>query len=148
MLPLIEPLSAKNLVGEANTSGVPAVVAATTALSTTFIQASSIPLVPVLAYDVEPHVEVPSSSIIVFEKEKLETTPDHPETIGEANTSGVPAVVAATTALSTTFIQASSIPLVPVLAYDVEPHVEVPSSSIIVFEKEKLETTPDHPETS
>ncbi|GJX01709.1 hypothetical protein Tco_0185622 [Tanacetum coccineum] len=42
IVPLIEPLSAENLVGEASTSGVPAVVAATTALLTTFVQASSV----------------------------------------------------------------------------------------------------------
>ncbi|GKA34189.1 hypothetical protein Tco_0720618 [Tanacetum coccineum] len=42
MVPLIEPLSSENLVGEASTSGVPEVVT-TTALSTTFIQASSVP---------------------------------------------------------------------------------------------------------
>nr|GFA24469.1 nucleotide-binding alpha-beta plait domain-containing protein [Tanacetum cinerariifolium] len=44
---LVEPLSAKNLVGEASTSGVPAVVT-TIALSTTFIQASFIPPIPLV----------------------------------------------------------------------------------------------------
>ncbi|GKF45626.1 hypothetical protein Tco_0135428 [Tanacetum coccineum] len=39
LVPFIEPLSTENLVGEASTSGVP-VTATTTALSTTFIQAS------------------------------------------------------------------------------------------------------------
>ncbi|GJZ79029.1 hypothetical protein Tco_0643866 [Tanacetum coccineum] len=47
MVPLIEPLFAGNLVGEASTSG---------------------------------HVEVPSSTAIVFEKEELETTPERPKT--------------------------------------------------------------------
>ncbi|GJQ97058.1 hypothetical protein Tco_0008197 [Tanacetum coccineum] len=42
MVPLIEPLSAKNLTGETSTSRVPT-TATTTALSTTFIQSSSIP---------------------------------------------------------------------------------------------------------
>ncbi|GJV55505.1 hypothetical protein Tco_1456510 [Tanacetum coccineum] len=72
---------AKIIVGEASTSGVPAVVAATTALSTTFVLASSIPPMPVSAYDVEPYVEVPSYSIIVFEKEELETTPERPRLV-------------------------------------------------------------------
>ncbi|GJR83544.1 hypothetical protein Tco_0154329 [Tanacetum coccineum] len=40
MVPLIEPLFAKNLVGEASTSGVLVVVAATTALSTNFVEAN------------------------------------------------------------------------------------------------------------
>ncbi|GKA27112.1 hypothetical protein Tco_0713280 [Tanacetum coccineum] len=48
MVPLIEPLSFENLVGEASTFGVPEVVT-TTALSTTFIQASSVP--PILVAD-------------------------------------------------------------------------------------------------
>ncbi|GJQ89433.1 hypothetical protein Tco_0000572 [Tanacetum coccineum] len=80
MVALIEPLSAKNIVGEASTSGVPVVVAATTALSTTFVQASSIPPMLVSAYDAELHVEVPSSSAIIFEMEELENTPERPET--------------------------------------------------------------------
>ncbi|GJS66147.1 hypothetical protein Tco_0680711 [Tanacetum coccineum] len=42
----LDPLFAGNLVGEASTSGVSAVVT-TTALSTTFIQASSVPQIPV-----------------------------------------------------------------------------------------------------
>nr|GEW80454.1 hypothetical protein [Tanacetum cinerariifolium] len=79
LVPLIELLSAENLVGEASTSGVP-VTATTTALSTTFIQASIVP--PVIAVDHEASgagssTEVPSSFKIVFEKEELETTPEH-----------------------------------------------------------------------
>ncbi|GJR62003.1 hypothetical protein Tco_1504165 [Tanacetum coccineum] len=46
MVPLIEPLCAENLVGEASTLGVPEAVAATTTLSTTFVQASSVPPQP------------------------------------------------------------------------------------------------------
>ncbi|GJU89797.1 hypothetical protein Tco_0905429 [Tanacetum coccineum] len=46
MVPLIEPLCAENLIGEASTSGVPA-TATTTALSTTFIQTSSVPPISV-----------------------------------------------------------------------------------------------------
>ncbi|GKG28414.1 hypothetical protein Tco_0406741, partial [Tanacetum coccineum] len=72
-------LSAGNLVGEASTSGVPAVVT-TTALSTTFIQASSVPPIPVADDGVlgaEQPTKVPSPSKIVFEKEELETTSEH-----------------------------------------------------------------------
>ncbi|GKE97197.1 hypothetical protein Tco_1582052, partial [Tanacetum coccineum] len=43
MVPLIEPLSTANLVGEASTSCILAAVAATNALSTTFVQASPVP---------------------------------------------------------------------------------------------------------
>ncbi|GJW64426.1 hypothetical protein Tco_0116310 [Tanacetum coccineum] len=80
MVPLIEPLSAKNLVGEASTSGVPAAVTASTALSTTFVQASSILAILVSDYqvlDVEPQPEVSPSSKIIFEQETLETSPEH-----------------------------------------------------------------------
>nr|GEV72059.1 hypothetical protein [Tanacetum cinerariifolium] len=41
MGPLVDPLSSENLIGEASTSGVPPVVATTTALSTTFVYTSS-----------------------------------------------------------------------------------------------------------
>ncbi|GJY78570.1 hypothetical protein Tco_0484371, partial [Tanacetum coccineum] len=79
MIPRIEPLSAENLSGEASTSGVPA-MATTTALSATFIQTSSVPLVFVADYevsDVGPSTKVPSPPAIVFEKETLETTLEH-----------------------------------------------------------------------
>ncbi|GKC99976.1 hypothetical protein Tco_1170251 [Tanacetum coccineum] len=77
MIPLIEPLSVENLVGEASTSGVPAM---TTALSTTFVQTSSV--LPISATDprvlsVEQPTEVPK---IMFEKEELDTTPEHTTT--------------------------------------------------------------------
>ncbi|GKC00474.1 hypothetical protein Tco_0986610 [Tanacetum coccineum] len=75
MVPLIEPLSVENLVGEASTSRLP-VIATITALSTTFIQASTILPVSVVdheASDAGPSTEVPSPSKIVFEKEELET---------------------------------------------------------------------------
>ncbi|GKD97198.1 hypothetical protein Tco_1381095, partial [Tanacetum coccineum] len=55
VVPLIEPLSARNLTG-------------------------SVPHIPVSAHDAEPHVEVPSSAAIVFEKEELETMPERPKT--------------------------------------------------------------------
>ncbi|GKD34284.1 hypothetical protein Tco_1249793 [Tanacetum coccineum] len=50
LVPLIEPLSVENLVGEASTSGVP-VTTTTTALSTTFIQASTVPPVSVVDHE-------------------------------------------------------------------------------------------------
>ncbi|GKE20024.1 hypothetical protein Tco_1431536 [Tanacetum coccineum] len=83
MVPLIEPLSVENLVGEAITSGVPAAVAATTALSTTFVQASSVSPVPTSDYEVvdtEPQAEASSSPMIVFEQDTLETLSEHPAT--------------------------------------------------------------------
>ncbi|GKA51270.1 hypothetical protein Tco_0744466 [Tanacetum coccineum] len=79
MVPLIEPLSAENLIGEASTFRVPATVT-TTALSTNFIQNSSVPLISVADYEVsgaEQPTEVPSPPKIVFEKEELETTQEH-----------------------------------------------------------------------
>ncbi|GJZ81815.1 hypothetical protein Tco_0646809 [Tanacetum coccineum] len=79
MFPLIEPLSAENLDGEASTFGVPT-TATTIALSTTFILTISVPPISVADYEVlgaEPSTEVPSPPKIVFEKEELETTPEH-----------------------------------------------------------------------
>ncbi|GJX51602.1 hypothetical protein Tco_0278447 [Tanacetum coccineum] len=79
MVPLIEPLSAENLIGEASTSGVPA-TATTTALSTTFIPTSFVPPIFMADYEVSgtgPSTKVPSPLKIVFEKEELETTPEH-----------------------------------------------------------------------
>nr|GEW80167.1 reverse transcriptase domain-containing protein [Tanacetum cinerariifolium] len=80
LVPLFEPLSAENLVGEASTSGLPAMIT-TTALSTTFIQTGFIPPVSVADYEVlgaGPSIEVPSPLKIVFEKEELKTTLEHP----------------------------------------------------------------------
>ncbi|GJY53711.1 hypothetical protein Tco_0445375 [Tanacetum coccineum] len=77
MVPLIEPLSAENLIGEASTSGVPAM---TTALSTTFVQTSSVPPISVAdpgVLSAEQPTEVPSPPKIVFEKEELDTTSEH-----------------------------------------------------------------------
>ncbi|GJU64885.1 hypothetical protein Tco_1246720 [Tanacetum coccineum] len=82
MVPLIKPLSAENLIGEASTSGVPT-MATTTALPTTFIQTSSVPPIYVADYEVlgaEPSNKVPSPPKIVFELETLETSPEHPLT--------------------------------------------------------------------
>ncbi|GJT30905.1 hypothetical protein Tco_0911180 [Tanacetum coccineum] len=79
LVPLIEPLSAENLVGEASTSRFP-VTATTTTFSTTFIQTNSVPPISVAGYevlDVGLSTEVPSPPKIVFGKEELETTPEH-----------------------------------------------------------------------
>ncbi|GJY02162.1 hypothetical protein Tco_0360314 [Tanacetum coccineum] len=81
--PAAEPLSAENLVGEASTSGVPAVVAATTALSTTFVEASFVPLIPASDYkvvDTEAQARTSSSHKIIFEEETLETSLENPTT--------------------------------------------------------------------
>ncbi|GKC72311.1 hypothetical protein Tco_1118194 [Tanacetum coccineum] len=61
-IPLIETLSTENLVGKASTFEVP-VTATTTALSTTFIQASTVPSVPMTDHevlDVGPSTKVSS----------------------------------------------------------------------------------------
>nr|GEW11782.1 hypothetical protein [Tanacetum cinerariifolium] len=70
MVPLIEPLSTENFIGEASTFGVLA-TAKTTALSTTFIQTSSVLSISVANYEVsgaEPPTKVPSPPKIVFER--------------------------------------------------------------------------------
>nr|GEW12771.1 inactive protein kinase SELMODRAFT_444075 [Tanacetum cinerariifolium] len=79
LIPIVEPMSVENLIGEASTFGVP-VTATTIALSTTFVQDSTILLV--LAVDHEASgvglsTEVPSPSKIVFEKEELDTMLKH-----------------------------------------------------------------------
>ncbi|GKC48565.1 hypothetical protein Tco_1071310 [Tanacetum coccineum] len=82
LVPLIGALSAENLVGEASTFGVLA-TSTTTALSTTFVQASTVPLVLMVDHEVSgagPATGVPSPSKIVFEKEELKTTPEHTTT--------------------------------------------------------------------
>ncbi|GJY54861.1 hypothetical protein Tco_0446525 [Tanacetum coccineum] len=80
---LFDPLSSKNLIGEAGTSEVPAKAAATTTLSilVTATSASSIPPISVTNYDVLDagiQNEAPPSPKIVFEKETLKTTPENP----------------------------------------------------------------------
>ncbi|GJR01350.1 retrovirus-related pol polyprotein from transposon TNT 1-94 [Tanacetum coccineum] len=68
ILPLVEPLSARNLIGEASFS-VDFTTAVTTALSTTFAQTNPAPTVV--------STEVPPSPKIVFEEEELDTTLEH-----------------------------------------------------------------------
>nr|GEU83306.1 transposase (putative), gypsy type [Tanacetum cinerariifolium] len=81
-IPLSEPLSVQNLTSAASTSGsVPATVATTTALSTTFASASFIPPIIVDDYEVvnadgqeNSQGNVASFSTVDFEKEELDTT--------------------------------------------------------------------------
>ncbi|GKC43550.1 hypothetical protein Tco_1061272 [Tanacetum coccineum] len=79
MGPLVDPLSSKNLVGEASTSGVPSTVAATTALVVANV--NSVVPISVTDYgvlDAEPHLEAFHSPKVVFEKEDMDTSPDYP----------------------------------------------------------------------
>nr|GEY04167.1 hypothetical protein [Tanacetum cinerariifolium] len=85
MGPLLDPLSSKNLVGKASTSGVPATVAITTSLSVSVLTASvsSIPPISVADYKVlntEPQAEASHYPKIIFEQKTLETSPEHPAT--------------------------------------------------------------------
>ncbi|GKC84678.1 hypothetical protein Tco_1140395, partial [Tanacetum coccineum] len=83
MVPSIKPLFAENLVGEDSTSGGPVVVSATTSLSTTFVEASSVSPIPVSDYkvvDTEAQARTSSSHKIIFEEETLETSPENPAT--------------------------------------------------------------------
>ncbi|GJZ10904.1 hypothetical protein Tco_0545663 [Tanacetum coccineum] len=68
MVPLIEPLSAKSLIGKASASGI-LVMAMATALSTTFIQTNIVPSIP--------STKVPPSPTVVFEQEELDTSSEH-----------------------------------------------------------------------
>ncbi|GKA61396.1 hypothetical protein Tco_0760803 [Tanacetum coccineum] len=78
MVPLIEPLSAKNLVGDASTSDVPTTAALTTDLSITFAPTCSVSSILVSDYEVldaKPQTKAPPFAPVVFEKEELDTTP-------------------------------------------------------------------------
>ncbi|GKA31534.1 hypothetical protein Tco_0717839 [Tanacetum coccineum] len=68
ILPLVEPLSARNLTGKASSSA-DLTTAMTTALSTTLVQTDPVPTVL--------STEVPPSPKIVFEEEELDTTLEH-----------------------------------------------------------------------
>nr|GEU38377.1 transposase (putative), gypsy type [Tanacetum cinerariifolium] len=84
--PLVDPLSAENLVGAAGTSNsVSATIATTTALSTTFASASSIPPIIIKDYEIvgtdglenaqtNGQGNVASFPTVEFEKEELDTT--------------------------------------------------------------------------
>nr|GEY40462.1 hypothetical protein [Tanacetum cinerariifolium] len=83
-IPLVDPLSAKNLTGAASTSGsVPDADVATTALSTTFASTSSVPPITTDDYDIvnvdgqeDVRGDVASFPTVDFEKEELDTTPE------------------------------------------------------------------------
>ncbi|GKC99762.1 hypothetical protein Tco_1170037 [Tanacetum coccineum] len=80
---LADSLSSEKLIGKASTLGVPVTATATTALVISFIAAniSSIPPISVAGYDM-PDAGVqditPYSPKIMFKKEDLETTLEHP----------------------------------------------------------------------
>ncbi|GJV85322.1 hypothetical protein Tco_1525220 [Tanacetum coccineum] len=84
--PLSEPLSIQNLIGAASTStSIPVATGTTTALSTTFASASSIPPITVEDYEII-HADGQENSqgnvqgnaaTVEFEKEDLDTTPEH-----------------------------------------------------------------------
>ncbi|GJS09773.1 hypothetical protein Tco_0366569 [Tanacetum coccineum] len=85
-VPLVDPLSAKSLIGEASTSGsMSAVVVTTTSLSTTFAAASSVPPTTIEDYEIvgidgpedaqgNGQGNVASFPTVEFEKEELDTT--------------------------------------------------------------------------
>nr|GEU81221.1 hypothetical protein [Tanacetum cinerariifolium] len=87
--PLVYPLSTENLVGEAGTSyNVPTIAATTTALSTTFASTSFIHPITIEDYEIigadgledaqgSGQGNVVSFPIVEFEKEDLDTTPEH-----------------------------------------------------------------------
>ncbi|GJX62498.1 hypothetical protein Tco_0295398 [Tanacetum coccineum] len=87
LIPLVNPLSAENLMGAVDTpDSVPATVATTTALSTTFASTCSVPPMTVDDYEiagadgqegVQENVQgnVASFPTVEFEEEELDTTP-------------------------------------------------------------------------
>nr|GEW11919.1 reverse transcriptase domain-containing protein [Tanacetum cinerariifolium] len=80
---LADPLCSENLIGDASTSGVLVTTVTTKALAISVIAAniSSIPPVSVADYDMADagvHDTALHSPKIVFEKEDLEATPEHP----------------------------------------------------------------------
>nr|GEW04209.1 hypothetical protein [Tanacetum cinerariifolium] len=68
ILPLVEPLSARNLTGEAS-SPMDFTIVATNTLSTTFVQAHLVPAAL--------SIDVPLCPKVVFEEKELDTTPEH-----------------------------------------------------------------------
>ncbi|GJT03704.1 hypothetical protein Tco_0838166 [Tanacetum coccineum] len=86
-VPLVDPLSAENLIGTSSTPGhVPAAVVTTKALSTTFASVSSVHLITIDDYeiigtdgqeDAQGSVQGNAASFptVEFEKEELDTTP-------------------------------------------------------------------------
>nr|GFA57530.1 hypothetical protein [Tanacetum cinerariifolium] len=88
-VPLVDPLSSKSLIGEASTPGsVSAAVVTTTALSTTFATASSVPPITIEDYEIvgtdgpndaqgNGQENVASFPTVEFEKEEMDTTLEH-----------------------------------------------------------------------
>ncbi|GJR43653.1 hypothetical protein Tco_1311756 [Tanacetum coccineum] len=84
-VPLVDPLSAENLIGVASTSGnVPAAVVTTTALSTIFASTSFVPSITtddyeIVSVDSQEDVQgnVACFPTVEFEKEELDTTLAH-----------------------------------------------------------------------
>nr|GEW01005.1 hypothetical protein [Tanacetum cinerariifolium] len=86
-VPLVDPLSAKSLIGEASTSGsMSAAVVTTTTRSTTFAAVSSVPPITIEDYEIvgtdgpeddqgNGQGNVASFPTLEFEKEELDTTP-------------------------------------------------------------------------
>nr|GEU33308.1 hypothetical protein [Tanacetum cinerariifolium] len=72
--PLVEPLSVRSFTSRASTSELPEMTT-TTALPTTSAQASTVSVTE--APGLVPSMKAPSPSQIVFEKEDIETTPEH-----------------------------------------------------------------------
>nr|GEW76533.1 transposase (putative), gypsy type [Tanacetum cinerariifolium] len=88
--PLVDPLSIKNLIGDAKTSNrMPVIAATTTALSITFASASTVPPITIEDYeimgtdgpeDAEGSSQAAAASFlntVEFEKKELDTTPEH-----------------------------------------------------------------------
>nr|GEY51057.1 hypothetical protein [Tanacetum cinerariifolium] len=75
MIPFVEPLSSKSLIGKASTSAISATVGPITTLSKTFASFCIVPTLSVYDYqvlDTEPHDEDPPA--VTFEEEELDTT--------------------------------------------------------------------------
>ncbi|GKA54936.1 hypothetical protein Tco_0753885 [Tanacetum coccineum] len=77
MIPLVEPLSSKSLIGKASTSAIPATAEPITTLSITFASSGVVPPFSISDYqvsDAEPHDKDPHT--IIFEEEEVDTTPE------------------------------------------------------------------------
>ncbi|GKF48312.1 hypothetical protein Tco_0141563, partial [Tanacetum coccineum] len=75
MVPFVESLSSKSLIGEASTSAIFATARPVTTLFTTFASFGVVPPLSISDYqifDVKPHDEDPLA--ITFEEEELDTT--------------------------------------------------------------------------
>ncbi|GJR78794.1 putative ribonuclease H-like domain-containing protein [Tanacetum coccineum] len=78
MVPLVEPLSSKSLIGKASTSVAPATSEPITTLSMTFASSDVVPPLSISndqVLDMELHDEDPPA--VTFEKEELNTSPEY-----------------------------------------------------------------------